>query len=79
MTEFQEKALLDAARDDRRTKRCQDCKNVSFDMDGNFCGHPQSMKTANPFGQGLTLARSVNGVCGVDGDLWEGKANGAAM
>ncbi len=69
-TDFVEQGMLDASRDSRRSVQCGDCKFRTYDMDGNYCGHPESFKAANPFGQGLTRARSAEGVCGPDEKLW---------
>jgi len=71
--EFIERGELDAARDARRDVKCRDCRFLAYDMDGNYCGSPESFESASPFGQGLTLARSDNGVCGKDGRLWQAK------
>ena len=70
-SEFTERDQLDASRDSRRQVHCGDCRFLTYDMDGNYCGSPESFKAANPFGQGLTRARSAEGVCGPKGKLWE--------
>lgn len=74
LMELEERFGLDAVDDEKRGKRCQDCRFVAYDMDGNYCGHERSMEESRPFGQGLRLARSEQGVCKPRGDLWEGRS-----
>lgn len=53
------------------SNKCRNCFFWQYDMDGEYCGHDDSMREANPFGQGLTLARSAEGVCKPEGVLYK--------
>lgn len=57
-TEFIERGALDAARDYGYEIKCRDCIWRSYDMDGNYCAHPESLDVSGGFGQSLELARS---------------------
>lgn len=63
----------DALADANRAKRCQDCKWVSYDMDGNYCAHPQSLAESAGFGRSLQVARAEGEFCGPEGKLHEPK------
>lgn len=73
MSEFTERGALDAGHDSQRTVKCGNCKHRTYDMDGNYCGHPESYKASAGFGQALDNARSNRGFCGPDGVFWEEK------
>jgi len=58
------------ANDAYHRDKCLTCKHSAADPDGAFCGHPKSFKMTI-YGQGITLARSVSGVCGPSAKLFE--------
>ena len=71
MSDFTDKGALDAGHDSLRIKKCGDCRYRTYDMDGNYCGHPESFAASSGFGQGLDLARSDEGFCGTEGKYHE--------
>jgi hypothetical protein len=71
MSDFAERGALEAFRDSERTVKCGNCIYRTYDMDGNYCCHPESFESSGGFGQGLTLARSSEGFCGPEGKFHE--------
>jgi len=50
-------------------KDCNNCRYGSYDMDSDYCNHPESFKQSM-FGKSLSAMR--RGIkCGPDGKLWE--------
>lgn len=53
---------------------CRTCDFWIYDMDGEYCAHPESFKQT-VFGLGLNAMRSPDGPCGPEATLHKERSN----